>query len=180
MKILNYAIVLAGLAAALALPGCTPPALNFTASNVVPSSVRFNAALLSINVAVASKNEATGKLNTAGAEADVASLWKASLDDAVVRMTIFRDDAPMKLSLIVKILEFDVRSLGYDTRVTARYELVDRNTGATVFKTDVVTTGSASDYVGNNRVRKSASRSVEANIEEFLKQLPAANIAKAP
>ena len=170
-------IATAALVSGLMLSGCSVAPLNFTPANVAPSSIRHNAALVSTNVTVASSTEATGKLNTAGAEADVASLWKSTLDDALVRMAIFRDDSPNKLSLIVKILELDVRSLGFDTSTTARYELIDRNTGKTIFTTDIKTSGKASDYVGNDRARKSASRSVQANIEEFLVQIERAKLS---
>lgn len=166
------------LVTGLTLSGCSVAPLNFTPANVTASSTRHDAALLSTNVTVASKAEATGKMNTAGMEADVASLWKSTLDDALIRMAMFRDDSPNKLSLIVKILELDSRGLGYGAATTARYELVDRNTGATIFGTDIRTDGAASDYMGTNRARKSASRSVQANIEEFLKQIERADLSK--
>ena len=113
----------------LALSGCSVPALNFTPASLPETVQRQDAALVSTNVTVASKEEATGKLNTAGAEADVAALWKSTLEDALIRMAVFKDDSPRKLSLIVKILELDLRSLGFNARTTARYQLVDRNTG---------------------------------------------------
>lgn len=172
-------IVCAALASVLMLSACSVAPLNFTPANVAASSKRHNAALVSTNVTVASKDEATGKLNTAGAEADVASLWKSTLDDALVRMAMFRDDSPNKLSLIFKILELDLKGLGSETVTTARYELVDRNTGQTIFSTDVNTNGHASDYVGVNRSRKSANRSVQANIEEFLRKIEAANLSSS-
>jgi hypothetical protein len=165
------------LAAGLLLAGCSVAPLNFAPSNIPSSTDRLDAALISTNVTVASKTEAKGKLNTAGSEADVAALWKSSLDDAIIRMAAFRDDAPTKLSLVVKILELDLRDLGYNARTTARYELVDRNTGRTVYTTEVHTTEGASDYMGVNRARKSANRSVAANIEEFLKRLATAKLS---
>lgn len=170
--------VIAALAVGVMLSGCSVPPLNFTPASVTASAKRHNAALVSTNVTIASKSEAIGKVDTAGAEADVAVLWKSTLDDALVRMAIFRDDSPNKLSLIVKILELDLKNLGFDAATTARYELVDRNTGATVFSKDIRTDGRASDYVGVNRVRKSANRSIQANIEEFLRQIEAADLTK--
>lgn len=172
-------IVLAAIAPGLMVSACSVTPLNFSPANVPVTSKRLDAALISTNVTFASKGEATGKLDTAGAEADVASLWKSTLDDALVRMAIFRDGSPNKVSLIVKILELDLRNLGFDAATTARYELIDRNTGTTVFSSDIRTQGSASDYVGVNRTRKSANRSVQANIEEFLRQLQAADLRKA-
>lgn len=156
--------------------GCSVAPLNFSPANVTASANRLDAALVSTNVTVASKEEAIGKMNTAGVEADISSLWKSTLDDALVRMALFRDDAPRKVSLIVKVLELDSRGLGFGARTTARYELVDRNTGQTIFSTDVKTEGKASDYFGSNRARKSASRSVQANIEEFLRQIAVAKL----
>ena len=173
-------MIFAAIGGCTLLSGCSVAPLNFSPANVSASSTRHNAALVSTNVTVASGEEATGKLNTAGAEADVASLWKSTLDDALIRMAMFRDESPNKLSLIVQIRELDLRSLGFDARTTARYQLLDRNTGKTVFSTDIQTNGHASDYVGVDRTRKSASRSVQANIEEFLRQIQAAELRFAP
>ncbi|MDH2135113.1 hypothetical protein N5J77_28710 [Sphingobium yanoikuyae] len=173
---MKSSLKLFSVASAVFLTGCSAAPLNFTPSNVARSTHRLDAALISTNVTVASKDEQTGKMNTAGAEADVASLWKSTLDDALVRMALFRDDSPRKLSLIVKILELDIQSLGYKAATTATYELVDRNTGQTVYSTKIQTHGGASDYVGVNRSRKSGSRSVQANIEEFLRQIETAQL----
>ncbi len=41
----------------------------------------------------------------------------------------------------------------------------------------VETVGRASDYVGDNRVRKAASRSVQENISQFVQELSSANLA---
>ncbi|MGA1814470.1 hypothetical protein VHN57_02405 [Sphingobium sp. WW5] len=73
-------------------------------------------------------------------------------------------------------MELDIQSLGYKAATTATYELVDRNTGQTVYSTKIQTHGGASDYVGVNRSRKSGSRSVQANIEEFLRQIETAQL----
>lgn len=166
----------AALVMGLLLSGCSLPALNFTPAAVPQTVIRHDAALISTTVTVASPQEATGKLNTAGVEADVASLWKSNLEDVLLRMALFQDNSPTKVSLVVKILELDLRSLGFKTRTTARYELIDRNTGKTLYTTDVQTEEGASDYVGDIRVRKSASRSVQANIEEFLRRIATAEI----
>jgi hypothetical protein len=174
--IMTSRFIVAGLLCGLAVSGCTVAPLNFTPANVAPASRKHNAALVSTNVTIASKQELKGKIKTAGIEADVASLWKSSVDDAIIRMAIFHDDSPKKLSLVVKILQLDMQSLGSDTKTTARYELIDRDTGTTVFRTDVQTDGKASDYAGVDRTRKSSSRSVQANIEEFLRQLAAVDL----
>jgi hypothetical protein len=169
--------VVAAAALGLVLSGCSLPPLNFTPTNVPQNAKRHNAALISTTVTTASPEEASGKLNTGGVEADVASLWKSNLEDSLLRMAVFQDNSPNRLALVVKILELDLRSLGFTTRTTARYELIDRNTGKPVYSTEVVTNEGASDYVGDIRVRKSASRSVQANIEEFLRRISEADIA---
>ena len=166
------------LASALAMSGCSTPALNFSPAVVPSATTKFDAALVSTIVTVAPKGEATGHIDTAGAEADVAALWKSTLEDALLRMAVFRDSSPNKVSLVVKILELNLRNLGFDATTTARYQLVDRNTGATVFTTDIKTEGRASDYVGVDRTRKSANRSVQANIEEFLRQVAVADLSQ--
>jgi hypothetical protein len=168
---MRFGTLCVGLVLGLTVSGCSVAPLNFTPNAVPTVSARLNAALISTNVTVASKAEARGKMDTAGAEADVASLWKSTLDDALVRMTLFRDESPRKVSLIVKILELDSKGLGFGARTTARYELIDRSTGVAIFKTDIETDGRATDYMGASRARKSANRSIQANIEEFLRQI---------
>lgn len=171
---MRQALVLLGCVTLTSLSGCSVAPLSFSPASVPVAAQTLDAALVTTTVSFASKEEAVGKLNTAGAEADVASLWKSTLDDSLVRMTVFRDNSPRKLSLIVKVLELDSRSLGFGARTTARYDFIDRNTGTTTWSTTITSDGAASDYAGVNRARKSASRSVQTNIEEFLRQMSAA------
>lgn len=173
---MKFKLIAVTAALGLALSGCSVPPLNFTPAAVPESPKRQNAALVSTTVTVASPEEAVGKLNTAGVEADVASLWESTLEDSLLRMAIFQDNSPNKLSLVVKVLEMDLRGLGSSARTTASYEFLDRNTGDVVYDTTITTNEGASDYVGVSRVRKSANRSIQANIEEFLRQIAEAEI----
>lgn len=172
------------LTALTLLTGCaSAPSLNFSPANIGMSRVKQNAALMATTVTVANKSEALGKIAITGGEAGVAMLWKTSLDDSITRMAIFRDDAPLHLSLAVKILKLDMPAMGMVmvTQTVARYELIDRNTGAIVFTTDVTTEGRSpvsDNFQGAIRARISAANSVQNNIAEFLRQLESADLSK--
>jgi hypothetical protein len=160
-----------------AIAACSAPPLQFVPANVEVSQHKIDAALISTVVTVAPKGEATGKIDIAGSEADVTSLWKSALDDTLLRTAIFRDASPRHLTLTVKVLKLKKTSvLGFGVDSTARYQLIDRDTGQVVFSKDIENTGHASDYVGVDRVRKAVSRSVQENITSFIQQLEASKI----
>lgn len=167
-----------------ALAACNaPPPLNFTPNNVGLSQTKHNASLVKTTVTIASKEEAKGKIDAAGAEAGVAMLWQTALEDAMVRMALFKDDAPIRLSLVVKILELDMAGAGFTMKSSsiARYELIDRNSGDIVFTTDIETDGrspAGEDFMGANRARHSINRAVQNNIAVFLQQLETADLTK--
>jgi hypothetical protein len=159
-----------------ALGACSAPSLQFVPANVEVSPHKIDAALISTVVTVAPKSESTGKIDIAGSEADVTSLWKSALDDTLLRAAIFRDASPRHLTLTVKVIKLKKTSfLGFGVNSGARYQLIDRDTGKVVFSKDVESVGHASDYVGVNRVRKAVSRSVQQNITDFIQQLESAN-----
>lgn len=177
-------IVPAALGGLLALSGCASvPPLNFAPANVGMSQTKQDAALVAVTVTVAAKSEAKGKIQIAGAEGNVAELWKTALEDAITRMAVFRDDSPHRLSLAVKILKLQlpVAGVAMHTKTTARYELIDRNTGAIVFASDVESdgrSGGGENFYGAIRARISASNSVQNNIATFLQQLETADLSK--
>jgi len=164
-------------AGAVALAACSAPPLQFVPPDVGISQSKVDAALVSTIVTVAPKSEMKGKVEIAGAEANVTSLWKSALDDTLLRTAIFRDSSPRRITLAVKVLQLSQSGvLGYGFESVARYELIDRNTGQTVFTRDVEAHGHAKDYVGNNRVRNAASRSVQENIMNFVQELQSAKL----
>ena len=172
------------VAAALSLlTGCaTIPPLNFSPPNIATSQVRRNAALVATTVTLAGKSEAHGKIDVAGSENGIAALWKTALDDSLTRMAMFRDDAPTRLSLVVKVLRLDAPDLGLVmvTHTEARYELIDRNTGAIAYATDIATDGRSpvgDNFYGMIRRRISAANSVQNNIATFLRQLETADLS---
>ncbi len=167
------------------LGACAPalPPLNFTPPNVALAQHRHEAALVSTSVTIAPKSEAKGPIDIAGAESNVSQLWKAALDDALLRMAMFRDSATTKLSLIVRILKLDAPGMGVTmiTDTAARYELIDRDSGGLVFAADIDSqgrVGMGENFVGVVRARDSASRSVQNNIAQFLQQLEGADLTK--
>ncbi len=67
------------------------------------------------------------------------------------------------------------------TYTTARYELIDRNTGSIVFTADVDSDGRVGgddNFFGAIRARDSASASVQNNIAAFLQQLETADLSR--
>lgn len=172
------------LGSALLLTGCASvPPLDFSPTNVGLSRVKQDAALVSTSVTLASKADRKGPIDVAGAENDITSMWKTALDDTILRMAIFRDASPNKLSLSVRVLKVDMPGAGFamTTRTIARYELINRNTGDIVFATEVETDGKvpmSDNFVGAIRARNSLSLSVQNNIGSFLQQLESADLRK--
>ena len=163
--------------------GCatTLPPLNFSVPNVGPSTTKLNAELKSITVSTARPDEATGKLDWAAGT--ITELWKNSLEEAFIKMAIFKDDSLKKVSLSVKILKYDYPSFGIEmtTHTTARYEIIDRSSGGVIFTNDVSSAGvvpGSYAYLGATRVRESASRSVQNNIIKFLQALETVDLSK--
>lgn len=66
--------------------------------------------------------------------------------------------------------------LGFGVTSVAKYQLIDRNTGEIIYSKEIEGVGRASDYVGVNRVRKAAGRSVQENITAFIKHLETATL----
>ena len=71
---MRQALVLLGIVTITSLSGCSVAPLSFSPASVPVAAQTLDAALVTTTVSFASKEEAVGKLNTAGAEADVASL----------------------------------------------------------------------------------------------------------
>lgn len=110
---------------AVGIVGCSPPPLQFVPANVAASQHKLDAALISTVVTVAPKGEATGKVDIAGSEADVTELWKSALDDTLLRMAVFRDSSPRRLTLTVKILKLRKTGvLGFGVESAARYHFL--------------------------------------------------------
>lgn len=176
------------LGASFLMVGCasTQP-LNFTPSLVEAAGVKLDAALVNVTVALASTKGSTGekrRIDAGGFEAQVASLWKTALEDSITRSAIFTDSSNRRVNLSVRILSITVPSgaVVMHSRVSALYELIDRNTGKSVFTTQVDTDGRVSgDYafMGATRSRESVNRAVQQNIEEFIQRLKTAQLPAA-
>ncbi|WP_205028260.1 hypothetical protein [Oleisolibacter albus] len=174
--------VLSSIAAVFLLSACTDmPPLNFSVPNVGVSETKIPAEVKAINVSVARPDEKAGELET-GVET-IAPYWQTALQDALGRMAIFKDDAPTKINISVKILKLDMPSFGaaMDTDTIARYEIIDRSTGSIVYTQDISSNGHVpGDYafVGAVRARESVNRSVQNNILQFLQALETVDIKK--
>jgi hypothetical protein len=175
--------VVAAIAAVLLLGGCAQsiPPLNFSVPNVGPSKTKIPAELRSITISMARPDEARGDM-MAGMEV-VVPIWKSALEEALNKMAIFRDDAPRKVSLSVKVLKINVPFAGisFTTETGARYELLDRATGAVIYTTDINASGTTPGdfaFLGVARARESVNRSVQNNILQFLQQLEQVNVSK--
>lgn len=93
------------------LTGCASvPPLNFSTPNVGVSQKKIDAEIKSLTVSLARPDEQKGDI-TAGMEA-ITPIWRESLQEALDRMTIFRDSSPNTVSLNVKVLALDVPAFG--------------------------------------------------------------------
>lgn len=173
---------LLGILFALLLTGCqTPPPLNFSVPGVGVSTKKIDAEVKTITVTLARPDEAKGDLPM-GIEG-ITNFWKESLQEALDRMAIFKDDAPNKLSIQVKILAFNMPSFGASMTSTsiARYELIDRGTGSIVYTQDISADGVVPfdhAFMGVTRARESINRTAQNNIKLFLQALETVDITK--
>jgi hypothetical protein len=162
--------------------GCTSlPPVNFSAPNIGVSSIKIDAELKSITVTVSSPEEAAGKIDPGiGVHT---GLWKTALEEAFNKMAIFKDDSPKKVSLVVKIIKFEVPGWGAEmtAQASARYEIIDRSNGSIIFTTDISASGVVPwDYAFTGQVRafESINRSVQNNIIQFLQVLETVDMDK--
>jgi hypothetical protein len=157
----------------LVLPSCVPPPEAETTLSGVPAPMAWtDAALMTATVEPASRDRAVHPLPPA--LSPLLPLWQAALQDALARQAIFRSNAPRRVSLVVKVLDFSVS--GDTLTVFARYQLFDNPAGDRVFSTDVMTTmpvATGADATSAIRNRTQATRAIQANITQFLDQLAA-------
>lgn len=168
----------------LFLTGCagTIPPLSFSVPNVGLSEHKIDAELKSVTCTTARPDEATGDF-AAGVGPATCDLWKTSLQEALDKMLIFRDDAPKKLSLSIKILKLDVPGAGFSftTKTDAKYEITDRSNGAIISSIIINSEGTTPlgyAFAGITRARESINRAVQNNILQFLQTLDTLDISK--
>ena len=181
---MNILIKLASIAVTLAvLGGCAAPtAISFSVPNVGYSTKKIDAELRSMTVTVGRADEKKGNLPP-GLSGTVPALWQTALQEALNKMSIFKDDSPTKVNLSAKILAFDIPMFGVSmtTKTIARYELINRANGDVIYTADIESLGTVpGDYafVGETRARESVSRAVQNNITQFLQALETVNIQK--
>lgn len=174
--------ILGMLLFSLMLTGCASvPPLNFSVPNVGVSNQKVDAELKSITVSLARPDEQKGDIQ-AGMEA-IPQFWKSSLQESLDRMVVFKDGAPKKLSLSVKVLAIDVPSFGASmtTKTIAKYELIDRSNGDIVYTQEISSQGvvpATYAFVGVVRARESINRSVQNNIIQFLQALETVDVTR--
>lgn len=155
------------------LSGCTSvPPVDFTVQDVGMVDNRKNAELKSLTVGFAPQSQQS----KVEANATIPPLWKESLQDALNRSLVFKDDMDTKVNLSVRITEFDIPAGGASmtTRVSAIYEIVDRSSGDLLFTQKISSEGVVPfDYafVGMTRAVESWNRAVRNNIADFINTL---------
>lgn len=177
-------LLLASVAIATFLSGCAtapPPPVNYSISNVGVSKVKHEAELKSINVSYASKGETTGKIPVTATRTP--DLWKNALEGALNNMVIFKDDAPKKVNLMVKITKFEPAEPGVDmiANTEARYDIVDRSNGDIIFSQSFSSSGKqgfSENMNGLARMVEATNIAVRNNIALFLQSLEEMNINK--
>lgn len=151
------------------------PPLNYSPPNIGFSNAKLDGEVRSITVSLARPDEKTGEFAD-GVGPHTSALWKDALQEALDRMAIFRDDAPKKLSIAIKILQHDLPAIGasFTSNSTARYEIIDRSNGDIIYSVDINSSGTVpGDYAfaGIIRAREALNRSAQNNIIQFLQAL---------
>lgn len=179
---MRYLRLLSIVAFAAVVTGCAAPApLSFSVPNVGYSNKKIDAEVRSTTVSIARTDEKKGDLPI-GMET-VPQMWKESLEEALNRMAIFRDESPRKLSLSVKILAINIPNFGgsMTTKSIARYELINRSSGDIIYTQDIDADGTVPfdySFLGITRARESINRSVQNNITQFLQALQTVDVTK--
>ena len=165
--------------------GCnTLPPLSFSVTDLSPAKSRMEAEVKSVNVRVAQTQESTGniratdfeKLEGGGSGTVIADQWKSSLQDAIDRKLLFKDNVARTVTISVAILKLNSPNFSFSrfTEVEARYEVMDRATGQILWNRQIHTEGRASvdeAVIGSTGFRLSINKAVQANIREFIKQI---------
>lgn len=152
----------------------------------------MDAELKTVNVRAARPDEMTGNNRATdfekatgeygGAGTVIVDHWKYSLQDSLDRKLIFRDNVSRTVTISVVILKFSAPDLSFSrfTEVEARYEVMDRGSGAIIWTKTIPSEGRASvgeAFLGSTGFRLSINKAVQTNIEAFLDQLEASIIS---
>ncbi|MDO5532963.1 MAG: hypothetical protein Q4F91_13255, partial [Sutterella sp.] len=115
---------------ALALTGCAVPPLDFTPADIEFSTEKVEAELRSVNVSYAKKEEQTGEIYVGvtpqTSEGDnFISAFKDALQSGIDQAGLFRDGAPMKVTVFAKIRKFESphMSVGFGTTSEVEYTI---------------------------------------------------------
>lgn len=148
-----------------------PPA-GFTIGEIKMAENRKDAELRSLTVGYLPQ----AKRTVVDVNFRVPPLWKEALLDALNRSAIFKDNSKNKVSLSVRIINFDTPEFGFamTTIVSAYYEIIDRVSGKQLFYEKVETKGVVpANYAFEGEVRSAVSRNraVRNNIAKFISML---------
>ena len=159
------------------LVGCnTVPPVDYTLTQV-PSVDRKDVELVSVTVGYVPKT----RNNTIQTNHLVPPAWKEALLDAFNRSLIFSDDQERKISISVKIDEYDLPIAGFAMTTTcgAIYEVMDRSNGEIVFNERIGSSGTVPmdfAFAGIIRASESINRCGRNNIYEFINKLDSSNL----
>jgi hypothetical protein len=159
----------------LVLIGCNAlPPLNFSPEYSGPSAHKLDADLKGVTVTLANPQDKTGQMPADGALAP--PIWKEALQDAIDKSALFDDDSHRRVNIAVKVLKIDIPAVGltFQTDVDARYQIVDRQSGAPLYDQVISSVGSVPldwAFAGVIRRRESINRAVQNNIAMFMNSL---------
>ena len=159
------------------LVGCnTVPPADFTLAQV-PSVDRQDVELVSITVGYVPKS----RNNTIETNHLVPPAWKEALQDAVNRALLFSDYNERRVSISVKIDEFDLPAAGFAMTTTcgASYEVMDRSDGKILFYERITSSGTVPmdfAFAGIVRATESINRCGRNNIYGFLNALDGSDL----
>lgn len=176
---------------ALSLTGCMAiPPLNFTppdGSVVIEKEQRIDAELKTITVSAAKANEQLGDIQVGFAgnvyEGSLKDTFKASLEEAILKSALFRDDASKKVGLIAKFMKLDTpgMSINFKTHVIVRYQIIDRSTSDIIYDKNIESVGEVPfdhAFMGAVRHSEARNRAMQNNIAKFLNDLKVRGIEK--
>lgn len=165
----------------LCLGACTSlPPLDFTIAEIAPAPQQIDAKLSAVSV-----DRAPGAGKKEIQADDLAfPLWKEALSGAVAKAKVFNDASAKGVKINVRVQKIDAPEFGIEmvTKTTATYDVVDAESGATLFSKVVEARGAVGgDYAfaGMVRAQESINRAVRNNISEFIKALESSDLTSS-
>jgi len=154
--------------------------MEFTPTDVVPTTRKIDADLRSITITIAEAKEQKGEVQVGFGgnvyEQSFKQAFKTALEEGLARSAIFSDLSSRKVSLAARVLRFQSPKMSarFKTEMIVRYEILDRNSGSVIYSNEVASTGEVSmnyAFLGAARWAEARNITVRQNVKNLIADL---------